>query len=453
MSISGRENVHPKPLKGLTRFFMSEITPKQVQLPSSSFRGRGGQAIVLAGGLGTRLKETVPDLPKCMAPVAGRPFLFYVINYLRSQGISTFIFSLGHKHEMISAYLADQFATLDYQCSIEEEPLDTGGAIRLACTKATEKNIVIVNGDTLFKVNIDELEFFHSGHSADCSLALKPMHSFDRYGVVEINEDGSVKNFKEKQFYEKGYINGGTYILNAEQFLNEKLPAKFSFEKDYLEKFYYKRKIYGLVQTSYFIDIGIPEDYNRAQQELKQAPLDLNSINKNWTIFIDRDGVINHEKKDEYILNWREFQFYDGVKEAFQKFSNKFGKVIVISNQRGVGKELMTEADLSSIHHHMQKQIETAGGRIDKIYYCTSADMKDLNRKPNPGMAFQAKKDFPSIDFSKTIMVGNKSSDMLFGRNAGIYTVFVKTTNPDQLLPYPDIDLAFNSLPDFAKAL
>ena len=354
---------------------------------------------------------------------------------------------------MISAYLADQFSTLDYQCSIEEEPLGTGGAIRLACTKTTEKNIVTVNGDTIFKVNIEELGSIHNEQIADCTVALKPMINFDRYGVVEINEEGAIKNFKEKKFYEKGYINGGIYILNIDKFSKEKLPLSFSFEKDYLEKLYYKRKIYGLVQNGYFIDIGVPEDYNRAQHELKQAPLDLTSIDKNWTLFIDRDGVINHEKKDEYILNWREFQFYDGVKEAMLIFGSKFGKIIIISNQRGVGKGLMTETDLSGIHHHMQKQIETAGGRIDKIYYCTSTDIKDPNRKPNPGMAFQAKKDFPSIDFSKTIMVGNKPGDMLFGRNAGIYTVFVKTTNPDHPLPYPDIDLAFDSLLDFAKAL
>jgi D-glycero-alpha-D-manno-heptose 1-phosphate guanylyltransferase len=147
---------------------------------SSASGGFGGEAIVLAGGLGTRLRETVPDLPKCMAPVAGRPFLFYVINYLRSQGISKFIFSLGHKHEMISAYLADQFATLDYQCSIEDAPLGTGGAIRLACTKTAEKNIIVVNGDTLFKVNIEELGSFHIKHNTYCTLALKAMHDFDR---------------------------------------------------------------------------------------------------------------------------------------------------------------------------------------------------------------------------------------------------------------------------------
>src|ERR1043165_6863556 len=96
------------------------------------------ECIILAGGLGTRLRATVPDLPKCMAPVAGRPFLFYVINYLRSEGVKKFIFSIGYKHEVISGYLNDHFATLDYTCVIEDEPLGTGGAIRLACLKATE---------------------------------------------------------------------------------------------------------------------------------------------------------------------------------------------------------------------------------------------------------------------------------------------------------------------------
>ena len=279
------------------------------------------------------------------------------------------------------------------------------------------------------------------------------MHNFDRYGVVEINEDHSIKNFREKQFYERGYINGGHYILNVKSFLQNDLPGKFSFEKDYLEAFYNNKKIYGLIQNEYFIDIGIPEDYSRAQKELTAIPLNLRSIDKNWTLFIDRDGVINHEKKDGYILNWREFQFYDGAKEAIKDFSNKFGRIIVISNQRGVGNGLMTEEDLAGIHKHMLKQIENTGGHIDKIYYCTSTDNKHPNRKPNPGMFFLAKKDFPSIDLSRSIMVGNKPSDMLASRNAGIYSIFVKTTNPAQTLPHPDIDLAYDSLVDFAKAL
>jgi|CXWL01.1.fsa_nt_gi histidinol-phosphate phosphatase family protein len=186
---------------------------------------------------------------------------------------------------------------------------------------------------------------------------------------------------------------------------------------------------------------------------LQNPFFDLKKIDKKWTLFIDRDGVINHEKKEDYILNWREFNFYDGVREAFHQLSSKFGKIIIITNQRGVGKGLMTEAELSSIHQHMQKQIENAGGRIDKIYYCTSTDNDHPDRKPNPGMAFRAKADFPDIDFSKSIIIGNKPSDMLFGRNAGMHTVFVATTHPETPFPHPDIDFRFDSLRGFAKAL
>ncbi|MFZ1263349.1 MAG: HAD-IIIA family hydrolase [Chitinophagaceae bacterium] len=411
------------------------------------------EAIILAGGLGTRLKEAVPDLPKCMAPVAGRPFLFYVINYLRSQGIEKFVFSLGYKHEIIDAYLKEQFSTLAYQQVIEPEPLGTGGAIQLACSKTTEENVVVANGDTLFTVDLHKAALFHNHNYAECTLLLKPMKNFDRYGVVVLGEDQLVKSFKEKQFYGEGTINGGLYLLNVNKFLDEEFPAKFSFEKNYLESFYEKRRIYGIVEDRYFIDIGIPEDYNRANKELANPPLDLKTIDNSWTIFIDRDGVINHEKKEDYILNPGEFRFYEGIPEAFKKLRNHFGKIIIVSNQRGVGKGLMSESDLQDIHRKMVEEIEIAGGHIDKIYYCTSTDNKHPGRKPNPGMAFHAKADFPDIDLSKSVIIGNKPSDMLFGRNAGMHTVFVATTNPDIVLPHPDIDVLFTSLPDFVKAL
>lgn len=409
------------------------------------------EAIILAGGLGTRLRDAVPGLPKCMAPVAGRPFLFHVINYLRSEGVEKFIFSLGYLHEVIEEYLDEQFSTLHYQCSIEKEPLGTGGAIQLACLKASEKDVLVVNGDTLFKAAILDAAIFHAQHMAECTLLLKPMTKFDRYGVVETNGEHLVSSFKEKQFYSAGNINTGVYILNAPKFLDEEFPDKFSFEKDYLEKLYSQRRIYGLVQDNYFIDIGTPEDYKRAEQELSKPPLNLSAIDKSWTIFIDRDGVINHEKKEDYILNWNEFVFYNGVKDALHKISNKFGKVIIVSNQRGVGRGLMRETDLRHIHLDMQAAIEESGGRIDKIYYCTSTENKHPDRKPNPGMAFHAKREFPEIDLSKSIMIGNKLSDMLFARNACIYSVFVATTNPDTPFPHPDIDQRYSSLPDFAN--
>lgn len=229
------------------------------------------QAIVLAGGLGTRLRSAVPELPKCMAPVAGRPFLAYVIDYLRQQGIEKFIFALGYKSEHFEELLRAEFPDAGIpscQLSIEAEPLGTGGAIQLACQKADRGTVLVLNGDTFFGIRVEELADSHEEQKAHCTLCLKPMENFDRYGVVELNADHSIRHFREKQFYHAGLINGGVYALDTEQFLREGLPAKFSFEKDYLEKQEPGRRLYGLEQNGYFIDIGIPEDYARAQREL-----------------------------------------------------------------------------------------------------------------------------------------------------------------------------------------
>lgn len=427
---------------------------------NSPFRGLGGEAIILAGGLGTRLRDAVPDLPKCMAPVAGRPFLFYVINELRMQGVEKFIFSLGYRHEVIEQYLAEQFSRLNYQYVIEDEPLGTGGGIRLAMQKTSSADVVVTNGDTLFKINLPDLLLLHKKKNADCTLALKPMQNFDRYGVVEIDTNNTITSFREKQFYKEGLINGGLYILNKEKFLSAHLADKFSFEKDYLEPNVVSGKLAGLPQDGYFIDIGIPEDYNRAQVELQRYPPDLKQVDKSWTLFLDRDGVINEDKPGSYILNTGEFRFMDGLIKgdgihppAFKKLSEKFKYIVIVTNQRGIGRGLMNESDLETIHQELLRGVSAAGGKIDSIQYCTINDNKDPRRKPNPGMALQAKAALPGIDFNKSIIVGNNLSDMQFGRNAGMFTVFVKTTIPDIQLPHPDIDLAFDSLADFAKAL
>lgn len=181
--------------------------------------------------------------------------------------------------------------------------------------------------------------------------------------------------------------------------------------------------------------------------------IDLKLTDNTWTLFLDRDGVINHEKKDDYIRNKTEFNFYGQVKDAMKLLSERFGFIVMVTNQRGIGKGLMSEKDLSDIHDFMITEIVEAGGRVDRIYHATALDNNSFERKPNPGMAYRAKKDFPSIDLTKSIMVGNKMSDMEFGRNAGMFTVFVATTHPETPFPHPAIDLRFDSLFDFAKYL
>ena len=228
------------------------------------------EAIVLAGGLGTRLRSAVPDLPKCMAPVGGRPFIAYLTDHFRRAGIQRFIFALGYKHDAFEQFFRNEFPDGGYVVSLEDEPLGTGGAIRQACTMAREESVLILNGDTFYRIDLEALSAFHEEKDADCSLCLKSFQDFDRFGVVELGDNGRVQSFREKQYYREGLINGGVYALNCGRFLCEDPPAKFSFEKDYLEKVLGTRRIYGLQQDQYFIDIGIPEDYRRIQNEINQ---------------------------------------------------------------------------------------------------------------------------------------------------------------------------------------
>jgi D-glycero-alpha-D-manno-heptose 1-phosphate guanylyltransferase len=227
------------------------------------------EAIILAGGLGTRLRAAVPDLPKCLAPVGGRPFIGYVTDHFRREGIERFIFALGYKSDRFDAFFRVEFPDGGYAISQEKEPLGTGGAIRQACEQVEGKTVLILNGDTFFRISLEELVDFHTAKRAECTLCLKPMRDFDRFGVVELLEDGRVGHFREKQYYPAGLINGGVYALEKEALLVEEWPKVFSFEKNYLEAGREER-LYGLVQDRYFIDIGIPEDYRRVEQEINK---------------------------------------------------------------------------------------------------------------------------------------------------------------------------------------
>ncbi|HAO46497.1 MAG TPA: HAD family hydrolase [Ferruginibacter sp.] len=185
----------------------------------------------------------------------------------------------------------------------------------------------------------------------------------------------------------------------------------------------------------------------------RDLAIELEHIDQSWTLFLDRDGVINHEKHKDYIHTWDEFYFYDGVKEAMAVFAKTFRYIIVVTNQRGIGKGVTRPEDLERIHRNMKAEIEHAGGRIDAIYFCPDLDDASPNRKPNPGMGLQAMNDFPGIDASRSIMIGNTLSDMQFGRNLGCKTIFLPTTRPEVDQQDERIDAVYDSLLSFSKAL
>ena len=180
---------------------------------------------------------------------------------------------------------------------------------------------------------------------------------------------------------------------------------------------------------------------------------DKKKIKNTWTLFLDRDGVINHEIHMNYVHKWEQFVFYDGTKEAIKVFSGIFNRIIVVTNQKGVGKGLTLREDLEQIHANMIDEISKAGGKIDEVFYCPDLDDNSPYRKPNPGMGLQAKAKYPEINFSESLMVGNTLSDMEFGRNLGAFTVFIKTTHPEITAEDHRVDICFNSLSELAHWL
>jgi len=224
--------------------------------------------IVLAGGLGTRLATVVNDRPKPMAMIRDKPFLDHLLNRVINSGVvSRVILSVGYKHECIVDYFGNSFQNIPIDYSVEESPLGTGGAVYQALVAVCEEHVLLLNGDTIFSVDLKDLVVKHLEYMSDVTMALKPMKSFDRYGSV-ICENNIVTGFTEKAHTDDGLINGGVYVLKKSALSNRIFSKAFSFERDFLAAHVEELDIYGVPYDGYFIDIGIPEDYIRAQNDL-----------------------------------------------------------------------------------------------------------------------------------------------------------------------------------------
>jgi len=226
------------------------------------------EAIILAGGMGTRLQSVLKDVPKPMADINGKPFLWYLLVFLQKGGITKVIFSVGYKQVFIKEYFKDSFLGMEIVYSSEEKPLGTGGAIKKALAYTTEKAVMVLNGDTFFNFSIEKLYEIHAKYSSKITLGLKPMQNFDRYGSVEMT-DSVVTMFEEKKFKQHGLINAGAYLVDRDLFgIYDVSEEMFSFEKDFLEAYLSDLRPIAYLCDGYFVDIGIPEDYEKAKKEI-----------------------------------------------------------------------------------------------------------------------------------------------------------------------------------------
>ena len=393
------------------------------------------EAIVLAGGLGTRLRGVIGEIPKCMAPVDGKPFLQYQLEWLSRFDIRHVVFSVGYLREQVIDFVKSREWPFDISFAVEKEPLGTGGGIRLALSKCKGNQVFVLNGDTFYNVDLNALDF-----TAPVTLALKPMREFDRYGAVDWDGD-LVNAFHEKKPCAEGLINGGIYAIDRSQLDMSLFPKRFSFEQEVLEPLTQYGLVAGVVQEGYFIDIGIPEDYAHAQRELPEIQAVLQAsdavvASEADTLFLDRDGVINRWLPGDYVRTWDQFVFLPGILECLRKWEKRFKHLIIVSNQRGVGKGKMTQEELDAVHARMRDEIRQTGGRIDAIYACTELDRDHPLRKPQTGMFAQACRDFPDIAPERSVMLGDSEKDRLFAANCGM---------PFVLMPTADLTLRFQA--------
>ncbi len=229
-------------------------------------------AIILAGGFGTRLQQVVTDVPKPMAPINGIPFLCYQLRYLQKQGIEAVILSTGYLAKVIQTYFKNEWQGLQIQYAEEKTPLGTGGAIRYAMELTNSEHVLVLNGDSFFDVSLSAFTKTHIEKKADVSLALRRVEDAARYGLIEMDSQQRITAFREKSGEAgAGIINGGVYCVNRTVYLQHTPPQlNFSIETEFFKTHLYNLTLLGQVFNGYFIDIGIPSDYQKAQYDFER---------------------------------------------------------------------------------------------------------------------------------------------------------------------------------------
>lgn len=370
---------------------------------------------ILAGGLGTRLAHIVNNVPKPMADIAGCPFLAWQIMWLRKNGFKKIVLLVGHKKETIMNYFGNGASFgVSIKYSVEEDLMGTGGGVIKAINQYPSEDFIILNGDTFFDINLKWLYSYFLDNSSKFIIALKYKEDTKRYGYVEIDNEYNVVDFIEKNdSLEDGYINGGIYIGKS-NLLKSFPEKKYSMEKEIFPVLLNSRIIKAIPFGNHFIDIGVPEDYYKAQAFIPQW----NKEKKRKALFLDRDGVLVEDTG--YVAKIQDIKFIDEIIDVIKTANKKGFLVIVVTNQAGVAKGRFTEEEMILANNYIRDYFRKKGARIDDFFNCPYHEegiiqkysKKSLLRKPEPGMLLIATEKY-NIDLSKSIMIGDKDSDLI----------------------------------------
>lgn len=376
------------------------------------------QAVILAGGRGLHLRPITDTIPKPMVSLQGRPFLEYLVELLRENGIREILMLLGYLPEKIQAHFGDgsRFG-VPIQYAVTPVEYESGARLRNA-RKLLDDRFLLLYCDNYWPLNLSVLEQFHATQGAPATVTLYT----NRWGLTRnnmfVDREGFVTRYDRRRKHpELNAVDVGFFVLERPTL--DRLPNRnVSFEEGVLPSLIVERKLAGYRSEHHYVSIGSIERLPAAERFF--APRKV--------LFLDRDGVINRKAPEgSYIRNWNEFEFLPGVVEALERLVRAGYELYLVSNQAGVARGHMTKADVETIHTNLQSELARNGIQVRGIYYCPHHGEEGCwCRKPNPGMLLQAASEH-AINLPKSIFIGDDPRDAAAGQAAGCRMILVSS--------------------------
>jgi len=385
------------------------------------------RAVVLAAGLGTRLRPLTDHTPKCLLPLANRPLLDYWLEALASAGVRDALINTHAHAEKVRGHIDLVNRRGGMRLTEFHEPRLLGSAGTLAANRDYADgadSVIVIYADNLSEVRLDEMLAFHRGHADPFSMSLFHAANPQACGIAELDRDGRIVDFTEKPNQPKSDLaNAGVYVLDADAYREIADMAAFDIGFDVLPKFVGRMR--GWPLAGFHLDIGTPEAYAQAQPEAQRilAARGYDEQGRRRAVFLDRDGtLIEHVR---YLANPSDVRLLPGAADAIRRLRAAGYATVVVTNQSAIARGVITEGDLHEIHEEMCRQLAQEGAVLDAIYHCPVAPQGDdrtqvenQDRKPGPGMLKRAAAEL-HLDMAQSWMIGDMISDVLAGRNAG----------------------------------
>lgn len=407
------------------------------------------KVVIIAGGKGTRIASIADEIPKAMIPVNGKPVLEYQIELAKRYGFTEFIFIIGHLGEQIESYF-NNGSKWDVNITYykETQALGTAGALAYL-TQYLNEDFFVFYGDTVMDIDLKKMLNYHINNQSDATLLIHPNdHPYDS-DIVDVDKSGRIKKIYNKPhpqgFISRNLVNAALFIFSPKILQHIEKGVKSHLEKDILPKcIEQEMRLFGYISPEYIKDMGTPDRYHKVCNDVISGKVSkLNWKNPRPAVFLDRDGVIS--KEIDLLHKVEQLELIEGVGDAIKYINEKGYLAIVVTNQPVIARNLCTFEDLFLIHAKLETLLGEEHAYLNAIYFCPHhpdggfpEERKEYKikcecRKPAPGMLLQAVKDW-NIDISKSIMIGDRESDVQAGNSARVKTSVIIEQNKSYAL-------------------